>query len=189
MSIVRKLLKRFIPGHEAVSDSRWLRPFRGTLLHPRLWHLNRHSAAGGIAVGLFCGLIPGPFQMLGAAAGSVAFRVNLPLAMVLTFYSNPVTIVPLYLLAFELGKLALWNPGVEFTAPPEFHWHSFGTWASEAIAWALSLGKPLALGLPLLGIALAALGYVVVHAGWRWWLVRQWRRRARGIAARRARAS
>ena len=64
---MRKTLKRLLPDHQTVSANRWLRPFASTLLHPRLWHLNRHSAAGAVAVGMFCGLIPGPFQMLGAA--------------------------------------------------------------------------------------------------------------------------
>ena len=93
---MRKHLRKFLPDHEAIRANRWLAPFENTLLHPRLWHLNRHSAAGGVAVGLFCGLIPGPFQMLGAAIGAVAFRVNLPLALLTTLYTNPLTIVPLY---------------------------------------------------------------------------------------------
>ena len=51
------------------------------LHHPNLWHLHRRSVAGGVAVGMFCGLIPGPFQMIGAAIMSVLFRVNLPVAV------------------------------------------------------------------------------------------------------------
>ena len=39
------------------------------------------AGVGGVAVGMFCGLIPGPFQMLGAALCCVLFRVNLPLAL------------------------------------------------------------------------------------------------------------
>ena len=102
---MRKLFKRLLPDHRSVSENRWLRPFASTLLHPRLWHLNRHSAAGAVAVGMFCGLIPGPFQMPGAALLCVLFRVNLPLALITTLYSNPLTIVPLYLAAFAIGML------------------------------------------------------------------------------------
>ena len=101
---MRKYLRRFLPDHETVRRNRWLAPFAGPLLHHRLWHLNRHSAAGALAVGLFCGLIPGPFQIAGAALASVALRLNLPLALLTTFYSNPLTIVPLYLAAFGLGR-------------------------------------------------------------------------------------
>ncbi|MFB1029619.1 MAG: DUF2062 domain-containing protein, partial [Thauera sp.] len=77
---MRKHFKRFLPDHRSVSENRWLRPFASTLLHPRLWHLNRHSAAGAVAVGMFCGLIPGPFQMPGAALPCVLLRVTPPLA-------------------------------------------------------------------------------------------------------------
>ena len=75
---MRKHLKKYLPNHDAVHGNRWLRPFRNSLLHPRLWHLNRHSAAGAVAAGLFCGLIPGPLQMIGAAICALVFRVNLP---------------------------------------------------------------------------------------------------------------
>lgn len=86
---MRKLFRRLLPDHRSVSENRWLRPFASTLLHPRLWHLNRHSAAGAVAVGMFCGLVPGPFQMPSAALFCVLFRVNLPLALITTLYSNP----------------------------------------------------------------------------------------------------
>ena len=48
---MRKHLKKHLPNHEAIHNNRWLRPFRNSLLHPRLWHLNRHSAAGAVAAG------------------------------------------------------------------------------------------------------------------------------------------
>ena len=74
---MRRQIRHYLPDHEAIRGNRWLRPFQNTLLHPRLWDLNRHSAAGAVAAGMFCGLIPGPLQMLGAAICAVVFRVNL----------------------------------------------------------------------------------------------------------------
>lgn len=177
---MRKIFKRFLPHHESVHGNRWLRPFAGTLLHPRLWHLNRHSAAGGIAVGLFCGLIPGPFQMLGAAICCVFLRVNLPLALFTTLYTNPFTIVPLYLVAFELGRLVLGDGSATFVSPPEFDGGQLLSWVEAMAHWALALGKPLGVGLVLLAALLAASGYAIVRAGWRYYLVRAWHaRRAR----------
>ena len=69
---MRRYLRKYLPDHETIRNNPWLRPFESSLLHPRLWHLNRHSAAGAVAAGLFCGLIPGPLQMLGAAISAVA---------------------------------------------------------------------------------------------------------------------
>lgn len=179
---MRKILRRYLPGHEAIRDSRWLRPFAGSLLHPELWHLTRHSAAGAVATGLACGLIPGPFQMLGAALVALVLRVNLPLALFVTLYTNPLTIVPLYLVAFELGRLALGATDASFVAPPELVWPELGTWLSALVTWAVGLGKPLGLGLVLLATILALTGWVAVRLLWRLHLVRAWQ--ARG--ARRA---
>lgn len=174
---MRKHLRKYLPDHEAIRANRWLAPFGNTLLHPRLWHLNRRSAAGGFAVGLYCGLIPGPFQILGAAIFSVAFRVNLPLALFTTFYTNPFTIVPLYLLAYRLGRFALGDVGGKFVPPPEFAAADLLEWTRAMGDWMLGLGAPLAVGVVLLANILAVLGYFVVRLGWRFYLIRVWRKR------------
>ena len=173
---MRKRLRALLPDHSTISDNRWLRPFSSTLLHPRLWHLNRHSAAGAVGVGFFCGLIPGPFQMLSAAIFCVLFRVNLPLALFTTLYSNPLTILPLYVLAFGMGKLVLGGEA-DFTAPPELGNMGLSNWIPAVIDWMAGLGKPLALGLVLLAFTLSVLSYVTVRWSWRIWLIRQWRAR------------
>ncbi len=176
---MRKHIKRFLPDHAAVHGTRWLAPFSGTLLHPRLWHLNRHSAAGAVAAGMFCGLIPGPFQMLGAAICSVVFRVNLPLAMATTLYTNPFTIVPLYVVAFAIGRFVT---GVhdEFVTPPDFDLQTPLASLEAMTLWVYGLGKPLAIGLVLLAALLAVVGYFAVNLAWRWYLIRAWRHRRRG---------
>jgi len=174
---MRKFLRQRLPDPESIQRNRWLRPLSRTLLHPRLWHLNRHSAAGAVAVGLFCGLIPGPFQMLGAALACIVFRVNLPLALVTTLYTNPLTIVPLYLVAFSIGHVFVGN-GEAFTPPPSWGDTGLMTWINATVEWMVGLGAPLALGLILLASGLSALGYVMVRAAWRWHLVHAWRARA-----------
>ncbi len=182
MPPMRKRLRKFLPDHEAIRANRWLAPFGSTLLHPRLWHLNRHSAAGAVATGLFCGLIPGPFQMLGAAVAAVAFKVNLPLALFVTLYTNPLTIVPLYLVAFALGTSLLVMLGAEaaghqFVAPPDYGSEGLLAWVMSLIDWMAQLGKPLAIGLVLLGTILAVLGYFATLLAWRLHLVRAMRQR------------
>ncbi|MCB1933661.1 MAG: DUF2062 domain-containing protein [Candidatus Accumulibacter sp.] len=173
---MRRYLKKYLPDHETIRRNPWLRPFQSSLLHPRLWHLNRHSAAGAVAVGLFCGLIPGPLQMIGAALAALAFRVNLPLALLVTLYTNPFTIVPLYLVAYQFGRL-LTGDGAGFVAPPEFSASAFVGWTEAMQSWMLSVAKPLGLGLVALACALAVLGYLATRAIWRLYLVSAWRRR------------
>lgn len=180
---MRRRLRKFLPNHEAVRTNRWLAPFENTLLHPRLWHLNRHSAAGAVAVGLFCGLIPGPFQMLGAAICALIFRVNLPLALLTTLYTNPFTIVPLYVLAFAIGQWTLAGDGRHFVAPPELGEGDLISWMRALIDWVIGLGTPLALGLVLLGAGLALTGYFLIRLVWRIYLIRAWRRRGQRLAS------
>src|SRR6266571_224948 len=98
----RKFFRKYLPSHEAVRQNRYIARFGTLLHHPNLWHLNRHSVAGGVAIGMFSGLVPGPFQMLIAAILAVPLRVNLPVALATTLYTNPLTIGPLYVIASGL---------------------------------------------------------------------------------------
>ena len=174
---MRKFFRRFLPHHETVKSHRWLKPFGGWLHHPNLWHLHRRSVAGGVAVGLFCGLIPGPLQMISAALLAVLLRVNLPVAAFTTLYTNPLTIVPLYMLAYELGA---WVSGtrngteIALLSFPELHWHE---WSGELWNWLTMLGKPFLIGLPLLALSLAIAGYFTVRVAWRLTIVWKWRAR------------
>jgi uncharacterized protein (DUF2062 family) len=177
---MRKRIRSLLPDHEAVRSNPWLARFETTLLHPRLWHLNRRSAAGAVAAGMFCGLIPGPLQMLGAAICAVAFRVNLPLAMLTTLYTNPFTIVPLYVVAFAIGQWVLPGAGQRFVPPPEWGDEGILVWVRMLTDWMIGLGMPLALGLVVLAAGLALAGYVLVRVVWRFYLVRAWHRRRQG---------
>ena len=173
----KKYFRKFLPDHETIKQSRWIRPFGTWLHHPNLWHLHRRSVAGGVAIGMFCGLIPGPFQMIGAAIMSVLFRVNLPVAMFTTLYTNPFTIVPLYVLAYELGAFVTGQHddlSTTYFALPEMSWNN---WHTILLDWIVSLGKPFAVGLPLLASSLAIAGYLTVRVLWYAMVVWEWRRR------------
>jgi uncharacterized protein len=176
----RKFFRRVMPSVDKVREVRILSMFGDSLFHPSLWHLHRRSAAGGVAVGLFCGLIPGPLQMLGAGIACVLFRVNLPVALVSTLYTNPLTIVPLYLLAYEIGSFVVGTAGSRpVAAPPDWDWSRPFASAEAMGEWTIGLGPPLALGVFLLACLLAALGYVVVRALWSVHLRRAWYARRR----------
>lgn len=173
---MRQLLKKYLPDHQSIHANPWLRPFASTLLHPRLWHLNHRSAAGAVAAGLFCGLVPGPLQMIGAALCALLFRVNLPLALLVTLYTNPFTIVPLYILAYQIGRF-LTGDGSGFIPPPAFDPTIFVAWTKAMQIWMSSVAKPLGIGLMTLASGLAVFGYLVTKAAWRIYIVRTWRRR------------
>ena len=174
----RKFFRRFLPDNDAVRASRYLAWCRDWLHHPNLWCLNRGSVAGGFAIGLFAGLVPGPLQMLTAALIAVPLKKNLPVALATTLYTNPFTIAPLYLLAYGYGKLLLGsgNPPLE-VRPYDWDW-AHGLDSLLALAhWALGLGPPLAVGLVALALTLAAAGYCAVQLSWRAYVIHAWRAR------------
>ena len=97
--MLRKALRAWIdrlkPSVQKITRHPWVVRHVPALSDPDLWHLNRRSTARGVAVGLMCGLIPGPVQVAGAIGLSLLWRANFPLAEITTHYTNPFTIVPL----------------------------------------------------------------------------------------------
>jgi len=176
----RKFFRRFLPDQNKVRANRWFGGLAVRFSHPNLWCLNRKSVSGGLAIGLFAGLIPGPLQMLGAALLAIPLKKNLPVALVTTLYTNPLTIVPLYLLAYAYGNLLLGGGAAHAdVAPLLWDWTDLVASSRELIDWMLSLGKPLAVGLFALALTLAAAGYFAVQIGWRIYVGSAWRARAR----------
>ena len=183
----RKFFRKYLPSHESVRQNRYIRFFGTALHHPNLWHLNRKSVAGGTAIGLFCGLVPGPLQMLSAALFAILFRVNLPVAVILTWYTNPFTIVPLYYIAYKLGMFVTGGNGqvlpggdLDLLALPIMEW------IPALYLWEASMGRPFVLGLFLLALILAVAGYLLAIAAWRVHVTLAWnkRRRTRLFTAR-----
>jgi uncharacterized protein (DUF2062 family) len=174
----RKLFRKYLPSHASIRGSRHFARFGALLDHPNLWHLNRRSVAGGVAIGMFAGLVPGPIQMLCAGLLAIPLRVNLPVAMATTWYTNPLTIGPLYLIAYEIGQPFAKNGGPPDPAP-ELDLSHFWQWTEAFVLWVLGLGQPLVLGLGMLALALALLGWIAVWFGWRWYVVNAWRRRSK----------
>lgn len=175
----KKYFRKYLPTAESIRANRWLAWLGPFLDHPALWRLNRKSVAGAVAIGLFSGLVPGPLQMLTAALLAVPLKKNLPVALFVTLYTNPLTIVPLYLLAYGYGRLLVGGDGGAVPAPYEMDWASPVASAAGLFHWMVSLGPPLAVGLVALALTLAALGYAVVDLGWRAWVGAQWRARQR----------
>jgi uncharacterized protein (DUF2062 family) len=178
--VPRKFFRKYLPDVATVRSSRLVAPFGGWLQHPNLWCLNRRSVAGAVAIGLFCGLIPGPLQMLGALLMAIPLRKNIPVALLVTLYTNPLTIVPLYLVAYAYGQLLLGATlGERPFEPFLWNWSDLSGSLRDFGAWTLSLGKPLALGLVALALTLAALGYGAVELAWRAHVVSAWKARAK----------
>lgn len=175
----KKLFRKYLPNPETLLEKPYLKRFKPWLGHHNLWHLHRRSVAGGVAVGIFTGLFPAPFQMISAALFSTIFRVNLPVAVFTTLYTNPFTIVPVYILAYKIGVVFTGQAGQGL---PQFVFSWQGQWHEALpafIHWVLSLGAPLVVGLLVLGLVLTPISYVLVRGLWRLHVLLAWRQRRR----------
>jgi uncharacterized protein len=165
---LRGFFKRVLPEHHKFQQHEQL-GFLGDILHdPNIFHLNRHSAAGGVAIGLFLAFLPIPGQMLLAALLAIYFRVNLPLAVVFVWLSNPITIPPLFYLSYKTGALMLQEPAKELIFQLSFEWFS------EII---VDIWDELLLGSLTLGGLAALTGYFTVRLVWHMAIVRKWEER------------
>lgn len=164
----RRLLIKCLPKRETIEKFKLAQRCAPFLMHPDLWAVRRNLVAGGVAVGLFCGMIPGPLQIICAIGIATLCRFNLSAAVLGTFASNPLTIVPLYMLALQIGQ---WLFGTQQQAiwhtTPIFDWHAPLNTMQAWFAWLTDLSGSFFVGLSLLASALALLGYGIIFYGWR----------------------
>jgi hypothetical protein len=120
-----------------------------------------------------------------AAILAVLFRVNLPVAVITTLYTNPFTWPPLILTAYGIGR---WITGGSSIGYQEFDfdWHSqpWSEFIPALTQWLLGLGETFVIGDLILASLLAVLGYVVVQVGWRLYLLAYLHRRKRRVLRR-----
>jgi uncharacterized protein (DUF2062 family) len=161
---LRDILKRHLPHRNWFKEHQQLR-WLGELLHDHeIWHLSRRSAAGGVATGLFCAAIPLPVQMLTAAVAAIYFRVNLPLAVICTWVTNPITVPPVFFFIYKLGSWLLQRPAhpLNFQPTPE--------WLMRTL---VDFWEPMLLGSLIVGSAAALAGYLSVSIAWRVLVIRK----------------
>jgi uncharacterized protein (DUF2062 family) len=182
--MAKKFLQRILPNRQELEQHKLLRKLGPWVLHPGVWTLHRRSVAGGVAAGLFCGLLPAPFQMLTAALASFLFHWNLPVAVFATLYTNPITFIPLYLLSLKIGIVILntLSPShgqngeileSAFPAPPDFLWSTPIESFLALGQWVLGMGWPLVVGVFTLASCLAITGYILTRLAWNLWVRRE----------------
>ena len=166
------MIQRFLPSHESIKGHRLLRWLGPRLHDPSLWRINRRTVAKAVAIGAFFGLMIPVAQIPAAVLVSLSLRANLWIAAISTLISNPLTYAPLYYFAYHLGAGLLGiTPKPDEATPPVYE--SFGAWFEHAWSWLSGIGQPLLLGMLLMAIVGAILGYVLTQAAWRWRVLRK----------------
>jgi uncharacterized protein (DUF2062 family) len=168
-----------MPTRESMARNRLIAPLAR---RPELWRFTRRTVPRAVAIGLFVGIflmIPG-LQVIGASLLCVPLRANIPIAAISTFVAIPPTILFAILpAAAAIGNRFGYHADLSvITAMVE----RGASWA-EWLTWVRSDAAPaLGIGLSLLAIASAAIGYVVAAWGWRWYVMVRRRNQLRARA-------
>lgn len=163
----KERFKKWLPKRHELQQHNSLRCFGPGLFNPQLWHLNRCSVAKGVAAGLLVAFIPLPIQMLSATLIAILLQGNIPIAIAITWISNPFTFLPITFFIYKIGQYITHDP-TTYQLVQEFQWQgqSWKEISVQCLAWAQSLGKPFLVGLPIFSISAAILGYFLVHLIW-----------------------
>ncbi|SLJ84144.1 MULTISPECIES: DUF2062 domain-containing protein [unclassified Psychrobacter] len=178
----KKRLQDLLPTPEQILESRTLKLFAPQLADPRLWHFNRHSLNKAVYIGVLSAFFPLPGQMLLALIGALIFRANVPMALGLTWITNPLTSLPIFYAAYYIGAKILDVPMISLRL--------IGRMIADFSLWALSDGanpfitykgtvsiSAFSLGITILAIITSIVCGLAFKAIWRYKTVTTWQKR------------
>lgn len=180
--MAKKQLKNLLPTPEKILASRTLKLFAPHLTDARLWQFNRHSLNKAVYIGVLCAFFPLPGQMLLALIGALIFRANVPMALGLTWITNPLTTLPVFYAGYYVGAKLLDVPMISLRL--------IGRMITDFSLWLLSDGAnpfvtykgvvsigAFCLGLTLLAIVSSIICGLAFKAIWRYKTVVSWQKR------------
>ncbi len=166
--MMKQFLRRYLPNKSHLTAQRSLHVLGRLLYSGHLWHLSHRTVPRAVGVGLFCALLPLPMQMLLAAVLSIVVRANIPIAVALTWISNPFTTPFILYVSYKIGAWIL-------QAPPQSFVLKFSiAHLSEKFS---QLWQPLALGTFVCAVVVGLAGYVITHYIWQRQIVQSWYQR------------
>lgn len=144
----------------------------------KLLSWDRRQVALAVALGLFVVFWPIPLQVLYAGFLASLLRVNVPITIAVTTINNPFTFLPINYFVYKVGT---WITGdhagmINF---PSWKWdlHHFGHFSTEIQKWLVVAGKSYGIGLLMVSVVTAILGYLTVELVW--WLVETYKKRGK----------
>lgn len=171
----RRLLQRYMPHPDTLKRTRSLRFLSHLMANTSLWVLTRHSVGNAFMVGLFCALLPIPFQMVVAALGAWLLRCNLPLSVGLVWLTNPLTMPIVFYGNYRLGAWLLDTPARHV---PD---HLSTQWIAAQM---LDILPVLLFGSLVAAVVVGLTSNLMIRLLWRWHVARSWKRRTQRRRAR-----
>ncbi|MDX1900905.1 MAG: DUF2062 domain-containing protein [Gammaproteobacteria bacterium] len=152
-------MKKWISASKSMKNSHELKGLKSTLKASCYWSYNQQTVARGVAAGLAGAVVPG-FQLFYAAILVILLRGNLPIALLFTLITNPLTFVPITYFIYFVGTLIIGNSKSNFVIQNlRWDFSSFHAFLSNVSAWILQFGKAFFIGLPIVSLCLGIIGY------------------------------
>ena len=165
--MIKNVIKRLFPKLDAVKEEKILKIFGPAVLQPNLWHINKKSVSRGFAIGAFCAFIPLPGQMILAAFLALPFAANLPIAIILTWITNPLTYTPIFFFAYKIGSFFITT-----NVTPEITDDELSLLSNIMHIW-----EPLFLGSIILALIGSIISYLLIRIYWRYYVIKIWSKR------------
>src|SRR5262245_50961138 len=146
----RGFFRKITPRSETLRTHWALQPFRRFLHDPRLWSLQRRTVPPALGAGLAICFVPLPIHIPLAAMVAIFCRIHIPTIMLALLLVNPLTVVPVYFLAYKVGVLAT------SAHAHRFAFHMNRDWVQHGLG---PMWKPLLVGCGLAGPLVGLTGY------------------------------
>ena len=154
----RRFFRKFGFKRDKISQQWYLSPVRHLLQNPAYWGIRRKTVVPGFALGLFVAFTPIPAHTLLSVLLALVLRVNIPATIIGTLLMNPLTMVPMFVLAYRVGMYLL---GIE---PQPFEPELSIEWLTHGF---INVWQPLLLGCMLCGALASLIGFIGLDLLWR----------------------
>lgn len=153
---LQRLLKR-LPTERHLRGTRLHRLLGERLFAPELWKPTRQGVIGGATLGAFIGMTPTMgVQAILAGFAAIGMRKNVPMTIMATLISNPLSAAFIYTFEYKLGLRLL--------GPPD---HSELTGYPGAMRKFLDYAEPLWAGSLVAGALVACLVFLTLSLVWK----------------------
>ena len=154
----RRFFRKFGFKRHKISQKWYLSPVRHLLNNPAYWGIRRKTVVPGFSLGLFIAFTPVPAHTLLAVLMALVLRVNIPATIIGTLLMNPLTFVPMFVLAYRLGSFLLGLESQPFAPELSLEWLAHGF---------MNVWQPLLLGCILCGALASLVGFIGLDLLWR----------------------
>jgi len=154
----RRFFRKFGFKRQRISQQWYMSPVRHLLHNPAYWGIRRKTVVPGFSLGLFVAFTPVPAHTILGVLLALILRVNIPATIIGTLLMNPLTIYPMFRLAYRVGSILLRMEPQPFQVEMSVEWMTHGF---------LNVWQPLLLGCLLCGALASLIGYVGLDLLWR----------------------